>query len=201
MSERSQANVELFYHYMMHRLYGFQFKYKPLPDEKERAFIPSGFDSLTIIKYGSEISMCVLCSEMSKDSGDAQLEDVFKEPEKQKESVKEESKCEDFGLILAQWKASSGRKIFHGAVGAKAPLPGAAKDNAAGAGTSSVVVPEESVNGSALAPSSASVVPQVPSPDTKRVPATAAAGKAALFWSTLKGKPAAASSTVVREAE
>ncbi len=50
VSERSQANLELFYHYLMHRMYGYQFKYKPLPDEKERIFIPSGFDSLTIIK-------------------------------------------------------------------------------------------------------------------------------------------------------
>ena len=50
MSDKSQINLELFYHYVMHRLYSYQFKYKPALDEKDRIFIPSGFDSLTIIK-------------------------------------------------------------------------------------------------------------------------------------------------------
>lgn len=49
-SEKSQINTELFYHYLMHRLYQLPFKYLPVVDEKERIFIPSGFDSLTLIK-------------------------------------------------------------------------------------------------------------------------------------------------------
>ncbi len=51
-SDKAQVNLELFYHYLVHRLYGYPLKYKPLVDEKDRIFIPSGFDSLTLIKYG-----------------------------------------------------------------------------------------------------------------------------------------------------
>lgn len=50
VSEKSQVNVELLYHYLIHRLYGFQLQYKPLLDERDRLFIPSGFDSATLIK-------------------------------------------------------------------------------------------------------------------------------------------------------
>lgn len=51
VSEKSQINVELFYHYLMHRLYKFPLKYKAILDEKSRNFIPSGLDSLTLIRY------------------------------------------------------------------------------------------------------------------------------------------------------
>lgn len=51
VSEKLQINIELFYHYLVHRLYGFPVLYRPLVDEKDRLFIPSGFDSLTLIKY------------------------------------------------------------------------------------------------------------------------------------------------------
>lgn len=50
VSEKSQVNVDLLYHYLGHRLYGFPLQYKPSLDEKDRMFIPSGFDSLTLIK-------------------------------------------------------------------------------------------------------------------------------------------------------
>jgi dynein light intermediate chain 1, cytosolic len=51
VSEKAQINIELFYHYLMHRVYDYPFKFKALVDEKERVFIPTGFDSLTLIKY------------------------------------------------------------------------------------------------------------------------------------------------------
>lgn len=51
VSDKTQINLELLYAYIVHRLYGFQLKYKPLLDEKDRIFIPSGFDTLTLIKY------------------------------------------------------------------------------------------------------------------------------------------------------
>lgn len=51
ISEKSQVNVELLYHYLAHRLYNFPLHYGPLVDEKDRLFIPSGFDSITLIKY------------------------------------------------------------------------------------------------------------------------------------------------------
>lgn len=50
VSEKSQVNVELLYHYVTHRLYGFPLQYKPSLDERDRLFIPAGFDSVTLIK-------------------------------------------------------------------------------------------------------------------------------------------------------
>jgi len=49
-SDKTSTNIELFYHYLMHRLHGFPFKFKAITDERPRLFIPSGFDSLTLIK-------------------------------------------------------------------------------------------------------------------------------------------------------
>jgi len=49
-SEKSQINIELLYQYIAHRVYAFPLQYKPLLDEKNRLFIPSGFDSITLIK-------------------------------------------------------------------------------------------------------------------------------------------------------
>lgn len=49
-SDKSQINTELFYHYLMNRLYQFPLKFQAISDEKERIFIPSGFDSVTLIK-------------------------------------------------------------------------------------------------------------------------------------------------------
>lgn len=51
VSDKSQVNVDLLYQYLVHRLYGYPLLYKPLLDEKDRLFIPSGFDSITLIKY------------------------------------------------------------------------------------------------------------------------------------------------------
>ena len=50
-SDKAQTNIDLLYHYLMHRLYRYPLQYKPLVDERDRIFIPSGFDSLTLIKY------------------------------------------------------------------------------------------------------------------------------------------------------
>ncbi len=50
-SDKAQINLDLLYHYLVHRIYNFPLHYKPLVDEKDRIFIPSGFDSLTLIKF------------------------------------------------------------------------------------------------------------------------------------------------------
>ncbi len=120
---------------------------------------------------------------MSKAAGDAQIEDVFKEPVKQKEALREEIKCEDFSLILAQWKAQSGRKLFHATVAAAAgaKMSHLVRDNA-------LPTSEETAQ-STVVPTSAA--PAVPETGHSVVAGADAKGKAALFWSTLKGRPAA----------
>lgn len=50
-SEKTQMNIDLFYCYVMHRLYMFPLKFKAILDEKQRNFIPSGLDSLTLIRF------------------------------------------------------------------------------------------------------------------------------------------------------
>ena len=50
VSDKGAINYELFYHYLMHRLYSYPLRYKHIVDDKVRLFIPSGFDSLTLIK-------------------------------------------------------------------------------------------------------------------------------------------------------
>lgn len=55
ISEKTQINLELFYKYLLHRLYKFPLKYKAVLDEKQRNFIPSGLDSLTLIRYQSKL--------------------------------------------------------------------------------------------------------------------------------------------------
>ncbi len=116
---------------------------------------------------------------MAKGAGGAPLEDFFKEPTKQKEAIREELKCEDFSLILAQWKASSGRKMIHataaaGVVPRSAVPTGLVRDN----------VPP--------LPAEESAVPAQPQ---TQIPS--AGGKAAQFWSMLKVKPSGAATTAV----
>ena len=43
-------NVDTFYQYLLHRLYGCEFAFKPNIEEKDNLFIPSGFDSLNQIE-------------------------------------------------------------------------------------------------------------------------------------------------------
>ena len=49
-SAKHNFNLELLYHYFMHRIYNFEFRYKPILDEKHKIFLPSGFDSIDMIK-------------------------------------------------------------------------------------------------------------------------------------------------------
>ena len=47
---KESHNLEVFYSYAMNRLYDFDFVSKPQVAEKEALFIPSGFDSLNLIR-------------------------------------------------------------------------------------------------------------------------------------------------------
>lgn len=53
---------------------------------------------------------------MAKTAGTITLNEAFKEPSKQKETDKEEVKCDDFGIVLLQWKSqvSKGSTISGG---------------------------------------------------------------------------------------
>lgn len=48
--QRESRNLDTLYQYIGHRLYNFNFKQKPQIVEKDELFIPSGFDSLNLIK-------------------------------------------------------------------------------------------------------------------------------------------------------
>lgn len=43
-------NLEVLYKYILHRLYDQEFKDRPQPNQKNSIFIPSGFDSLTLVE-------------------------------------------------------------------------------------------------------------------------------------------------------
>lgn len=47
---RESKNLDTLYQYINHRLYSFDFAKKPQIVEKDELFIPSGFDSLTLIR-------------------------------------------------------------------------------------------------------------------------------------------------------
>ena len=47
---RESRNLETLYQYVNHRLYNFRFTTKPQIVEKDKLFIPAGFDSLNLIR-------------------------------------------------------------------------------------------------------------------------------------------------------
>mmetsp|Transcript_48049 Transcript_48049/g.35264 ORF Transcript_48049/g.35264 Transcript_48049/m.35264 type:complete len:94 (-) Transcript_48049:462-743(-) len=47
---QSMTNVELLYRYLQHRLYGYDFASKAQVYAKDQLFVPTGFDSLNLIK-------------------------------------------------------------------------------------------------------------------------------------------------------
>ena len=47
---KESKNLDTLYQYINHRLYGFNFAVKPQIVEKDLLFIPSGFDSLNLIR-------------------------------------------------------------------------------------------------------------------------------------------------------
>lgn len=80
-------NIDLLYSYILHRLYNFTFQYKELKDEKDKVFIPSGYDSFNIIQ------------EFYKNSKD-NISSIFAEFSKKLEMPKDEIFCENFNDIL-----------------------------------------------------------------------------------------------------
>ena len=193
VSDKAQINIELLYHYIMHRAYNYQFKFKALVDEKERVFIPAGFDSLTLIKYSIGF---LLCRERAKNVGETLFEDIFKEPAKHKENIKEELKCEDFSLILAQWKASSTRKTPHTIT---APTTGVTKP------TGFVPAPaKEPIIGKPSIVSGTQTTPEVPATipapqsgtTTSEQPPEAKSTMASAFWTAMKSKTPASTALV-----
>ena len=49
-SSLASKNIDTLYQYILHRLYDFEFAFKPNLEEKDSLFIPSGFDSLAQIE-------------------------------------------------------------------------------------------------------------------------------------------------------
>jgi len=71
------TNLELLYSYILHRLYNFEFCHKPQVYEKNSIFIPTGFDSLTLI------------NELCKDGfSDQMYNDVIKKPPEANQQAK-----------------------------------------------------------------------------------------------------------------
>jgi hypothetical protein len=130
---------------------------------------------------------------MAKNVGETLFEDIFKEPLKHKENMKEELKCEDFSLILAQWKASSTRKMPHTTAPA-APGPGIPKPTG--------FVPTVTKEPPVAKPSATSEVPaSTPAPQSGMVPpeATAPEAKSTMataFWTAMKNKTPASTALV-----
>ena len=48
--QKESKNLDTMYQYLNHRLYAYEFASKPQIVEKDELFIPSGFDSLTLIR-------------------------------------------------------------------------------------------------------------------------------------------------------
>ena len=50
VSTLTNINTELLYKYIMHWIYGYEFTVAPLVNVKESLFVPSGYDSLSLIE-------------------------------------------------------------------------------------------------------------------------------------------------------
>lgn len=50
LSTKTNVNIKTLYEYLLHRLYKFDFSIKPNIIDKESYFIPSGYDSLSLLK-------------------------------------------------------------------------------------------------------------------------------------------------------
>jgi len=130
---------------------------------------------------------------MAKNAGNTLLEEIFKEPIRAKESLKEEIKSEDFGLILTQWKASSSRKSFVATTNSGKSIGGLIKPAIvptaplAGQEPASTILPLNSMQNPAT-PTESTVQP------TGTNPADEKGKKATLFWNAMRnrGNPSAA---------
>jgi len=138
---------------------------------------------------------------MTKLAGEEPLENMFKEPVKQKEFLKEEIKCEEFSLILAQWKASTARKIGHpatvAALGSQKYLTQVGVSGKESiVGKTSIIPPSVPTNPED--PENLSVQ-SVVSPTGEQSGLPEGKGKASVFWQAMKGKPPLTTSVVFKE--
>ena len=198
VSDKGPINYELFYHYLMHRLYSFPFRYKAIVDEKTRIFIPSGFDSLTLIQFERTFTT----REMTKNAESKPFEEVFKAPARAAEDAKIEILCDDFNLLLAQWEA--GQKQPRDPLRSALPKPNpSSKVNPVrpGANPSALTAsPNPSLNsspttGAGLSPEAASAAGLNPRPSQTGKGANAGKQEskmASIFWDGMKDKTGAA---------
>jgi dynein light intermediate chain 1, cytosolic len=56
---KETRNLETLYKYILHRLYEYDFTGKPEVTEKDSLFIPSGFDSMNLIRESCQLSESV----------------------------------------------------------------------------------------------------------------------------------------------
>lgn len=115
-SGRQNINIELLYNYICHRMFDFPFLSKANLIEKDSYFIPTGYDSLAILRDADS-------------AGDLQkfFEDEVKEEKKSKEKKEEtEIECEDTNLFLKNLKNEVGgghQKMPSNVGGEKRPMP------------------------------------------------------------------------------
>lgn len=137
-------------------------------------------------------------SEMAKSAEVTQLEDVFKEPAKQKDAAKEEIKCEDFSIILAQWKASS-RKSVHPSGGISLGRPSVQpKEPFLPGKPPAPSIQMESAVSTVVMPASASTTAAPPAPSAEQLAAEDKGKKASMFWSAMKNKGSTVAAFSVR---
>lgn len=95
------TNIETLYKYILHRLYDYEFQCKSQVYSKDQIFIPTGFDSQTLI------------SELCKDANPTQLfEDRIKRPQVQNVQSKQDVLCDDWqSLLNFQFKRKQGAQM------------------------------------------------------------------------------------------
>lgn len=118
-STKTNINIQIIYEYLLHRLYKFDFLAKPNIIDKESYFIPSGYDSLSILK-----------------SYDAQndLDKIFSErinsTKQSAKSIEEEISCEDSQMFLRKFYGAGGSNNKPKAIEIKNPTDSTTPSNA-----------------------------------------------------------------------
>jgi hypothetical protein len=91
-SAKPNINLNILYEYILHRIYKFEFRHKPNIMDKDAYFVPSGYDSLPVLKS----------FDIRNDLRTLYDERIY--PVKQKSLLKEEEvTCEDLNLFLKRF--------------------------------------------------------------------------------------------------
>lgn len=99
VSTKQNINLNVLYEYILHRIYKFEFRHKPNIMDKDSYFIPSGYDSLTILKNCDHQNELALLYEDRVPI--AKSKNIINE---------EEIVCEDVNLFLKRY-VDKGQKV------------------------------------------------------------------------------------------